>query len=229
MNDTNAAAAGRPPTVLVADDHLPTRALVRPALERGGFVVCSEAASAAAAVALAATHQPDVCLLDINMPGNGIAAAARIAEKVPSAAVVMLTVSRDDADLLDALKAGARGYLLKDVDHARIPAALRQVLAGEAPMAGTLVARLVQEFRRREERRVCTPDGEVRLSDREWEVLELLQQHRTTAQIARELYVAPVTVRTHVAAILRNLRVGSREEMLRLLDDGDRTPAFPSR
>jgi DNA-binding NarL/FixJ family response regulator len=207
-------------TVLIADDHPPTRAAVRTVLEEAGFEVCAEAGTAAGAVSMAGTYRPDICLLDINMPGNGIVAAARIAEHVPGTSIVMLTVSRDDADLLDALKAGAKGYLLKDVDQGRLPDALRQVLAGEAALGGALVARLVDEFRHRETHRIRTKVGDVQLTEREWEILELLQQRRTTAQISRELYVAPVTVRTHIASILRKLQVGSRREILKLIESG---------
>jgi DNA-binding NarL/FixJ family response regulator len=100
-------------TVLLADDHARTRALVRNALEKtGDFHVCVEAADAAGAVEGAKRERPDVCLLDINMPGNGIAAATQISGALPDTSVVMLTVSRQDEDLFDALRAGASGYLL---------------------------------------------------------------------------------------------------------------------
>src|SRR4051812_36301751 len=95
--------------VVVADDHPPTRAGVRLSLEEAGFTVCAEAANAAAAFDACLEHAPvDVALLDIHMPGNGITAAARITAALPDTAVVMLTVSRDDADLFEALRAGAR-------------------------------------------------------------------------------------------------------------------------
>ena len=120
-----------PITVLLADDHARTRALVRTALERtGDFHVCVEAADAAGAVEGAKRERPDVCLLDINMPGNGIAAATQISGALPDTAVVMLTVSRQDEDLFDALRAGASGYLLKGLDEATIGDALQRVLAG---------------------------------------------------------------------------------------------------
>ena len=120
---------------------------MRSALEADGeFVVCAEAPDAPSAVAAAERELPRVCLLDINMPGSGIAAAAAITAALPDTAVVMLTVSRQDSDLFDALRAGASGYLLKDLDEKRISGALRQVLDGEAVLPGTLVARLVEEF-----------------------------------------------------------------------------------
>jgi CheY-like chemotaxis protein len=120
--------------VVIADDHVPTRTGVRLALEQGDMLVCAEAPSAQAAVSAALRERPDVCLLDINMPGNGIKAAAEISARLPETAVVMLTVSSADEDIFDSLRAGARGYLLKDMDPARLPAALRGVLAGEAAL-----------------------------------------------------------------------------------------------
>lgn len=207
--------------VLIADDHPPTRAGVRAVLAEHGFDVCAEAADAEAAVAAALRERPDVCLLDIRMPGGGIAAAARISAGLPQTAIVMLTVSRDDDDLFDALRAGASGYLLKDIARERLPAALDGVLAGEAPLPASLVARLVEEFRHRDRRRrVLLRDRPgVQLREREWEVLELLREGLTTAEIARRLFVAEVTVRTHVSAILRKLRVPDRAAAVRLLDE----------
>src|SRR5919199_495728 len=102
-----------PVRVLVADDHVPTRVGVRLALDGQGFVVCAEAADAEEAIAAASRERPDLCLLDIGMPGNGIAAAAEIKLRLPETAIVMLTISRDDNDLFDSLQAGASGYLLK--------------------------------------------------------------------------------------------------------------------
>ncbi len=207
--------------VLLADDHAPTRAGVRQVLEGDGFVVCAEVASGPAAVEAAVAEQPDVCLLDIRMPGGGISAAAEIARALPDTAIVMLTVSRDDADLFDALRAGACGYLLKDVDRAELPAALRGALAGEAPLPANLVARLIEEFRERGRRKrlLLKENPGVQLRNREWEVLELLREGLTTAEIAQRLFIADVTVRTHVSSILRKLRVPDREAAVQLLDE----------
>jgi DNA-binding NarL/FixJ family response regulator len=207
-------------TVLVADDHAPTRAGVRAALGDGGFTVVAEAACADATVEGALRERPDVCLLDIHMPGGGIAAAARIAERLPATAVVMLTVSREDEDLFAALRAGAVGYLLKDMDAARLAPALRGVVAGEAALPRTLVARVVAEFRSAE-RRPSLPlvrRRGARLTAREWEVLELLRERRTTAEIAHRLGLSAVTVRRHVSSILAKLRVPDRRAMARLLE-----------
>ncbi len=208
-----------PEIVLVADDHPPTRAGVRLALENGGFSVCAEVGDAAAAVEAAVRLQPNICLLDIHMPGNGIAAADEIGRRVPEAAVVMLTVSQGDEDLFDALEAGAIGYLLKDTSPLRLPDALRAVLRGEAALPPHLVTKVVVEFRqRRRRRRVPLPGRKpVDLTDREREVLAMMRDGLTTAEIAERLFVAPVTVRTHIAAILRKLRVPDRRAAVELL------------
>src|SRR5918999_5876380 len=122
---------GRRPRTLIADDHVPTRARVRVILEQSGFEVCAEAGNARAAVEAAVRERPDICLLDVNMPGGGIAAAAEIRARLPETLVVMLTVSSDEKDISESLRAGATGYLLKDMDFAQIPATLRAALAGE--------------------------------------------------------------------------------------------------
>jgi DNA-binding NarL/FixJ family response regulator len=212
----------QPLRILIADDHAPTRASVREVLEEQGFVVTSEAADASAAVASAIRDRPDVCLLDIRMPGSGVAAAWEITSRLPRTRVVMLTVSRRDADLFAALRAGAHGYLLKDTRPDRLPDAIRDVASGEAALPGSLVARVIQEFRERSPRRRLPlsriPGGEP-LTSREWEVLELLRQGASTAEIARTLSVTPATVRTHVTAILRKLRARDRQEAVRLIDE----------
>jgi DNA-binding NarL/FixJ family response regulator len=205
--------------VVVADDHPPTRAGVRLSLEEAGFTVCAEAANAGAAFDACVEHVPDVALLDIHMPGNGITAAGRITAALPETAVVMLTVSRDDADLFEALRAGARGYLLKDIDPARLGPALQGVLDGEAALPRNLVSRLMEEFRTRDERPL-RPQGPLStLTSREWDTLELMRQGLTTAQIAEKLFVSPVTVRTHVSAILRKLQVSDRDAAVRVAQE----------
>jgi two-component system, NarL family, nitrate/nitrite response regulator NarL len=210
-------------TVVVADDHVPTRAGVRAALEGHGFSVVAEVADAAAAVEATVRERPDVCVLDVHMPGGGIAAAAEIAQRHPDTTVVMLTVSRDDEDLFAALKAGASGYLLKDMAPARLAATLAGVLAGEAALPRTLVARLIREFRATERRprmRWLERRG-VELTERELEVLNGLRQGLSTVAIADRLGVSPVTVRRHVSGILAKLRVPDRPAALRMLEDED--------
>jgi DNA-binding NarL/FixJ family response regulator len=215
--------------VVLADDHAPTRAGVKLALDGTGFTVVAEAADAPSAVAAVERVRPDVCLLDIHMAGSGIRAASEITAKYPDIAVVMLTVSRSDSDLFDALRAGASGYLLKGIDPARLPHALRGVLDGEAALPRTLVARLVDEFRARGKRRSLPLVGRrgAQLTSREWEVLELMREKLATHEIATRLGVADVTVRRHVGAILHKLRVHTRKEALALVDEeaaGSRGP-----
>jgi DNA-binding NarL/FixJ family response regulator len=207
-----------PLRVVVADDHQLTRVGVRLALERGGFKVCAEADDASSAVEAAERERPDICLLDIQMPGSGIQAAEEIARKIPDAAVVMLTVSRSDRDLFDALRVGASGYLLKDMDPERLPLALHGVLEGEAALPRHLVALVIEEFRERGRRRPLLKKRGVVLTNREWEVLELMSQGLTTFEIADRLFIEPVTVRTHVSAILKKLHVSSRKEALQLIE-----------
>jgi len=206
--------------VLLADDHVPTRAALRSALEsRGRFKVCAESGTASGAVAAAVEHKPDVVLLDIRMPGNGIEAAREIATQCPETAIVMLTVSRDDADLFDALSAGARGYLLKDIDPERLPRAVQGVIDGEAALPRSLVARLVDEFRIRESAAAAARPQSgpfSALTEREWDVLGLMRAGLSTQEIAGRLFVSPVTVRTHVSAIMRKLHVPDREALRNL-------------
>jgi len=183
-----------------------------------GFVIAAEVGSGPAAVDAAARERPDLCLLDVNMPGGGIAAAAQIRASVPDTTIVMLTVSRDDNDLFDALRVGASGYLLKDMDPDRLPNALEGVLAGEAALPRHLVARLIDEFRDRGRRRaalVGRPSSE--LTARECEGLDLMRQGLSTQRIAERLFISRVTVRTHVSAVLKKLRVPDRAAAVRLL------------
>lgn len=214
------AAAHEPARrVLIADDHAPTRAGVRAALEAGGFDVCAEVADGRAAVEAALRERPEACLLDVRMPGGGgIEAAAEIAERLPGTAIVMLTVSAEEQDLFDAIKAGAAGYLLKDVDPGRLPFALEGVLAGEAAIPRKLVGRIVAELGERRRRRVPLARGGAELTPREWEVLELLHDGASTAEVARRTGVSQVTVRRHVQAALRKLDAPDREAAFSLLD-----------
>ena len=215
--DEDVSTVGEGLRVLIADDHPMARVGVRIALERGGFEVCAEAADADSAIEAAERELPDICLLDIQMPGSGIHAAEEIGKRLPDSAIVMLTVSRIDTDLFDALRAGATGYLLKDIDPTRLPMVLRRVLDGEAALPRHLVALLIDEFRERGRRRPLLKRRGVVLTDREWEVLELMSQGLTTFEIADRLFIEPVTVRTHVSAILKKLHVSSRKAALQLI------------
>ena len=207
-----------PIRVLIADDHAPTRADMREALERNGrFTVCAEAADGAAAVEAAVRERPDLCLLDIRMPGSsGIAATREITTRLPGTKVVMLTVSLDDDDLLNALRGGAVGYLLKDINPDRLPYALNDAMEGGAPIPRRLVARLVSEFRDHGPRRRPVAEPGYDLTSREWEVLSLLRDGLTTKQMASKLFVSSATVRSHVASVLKKLHLPDREALRKL-------------
>jgi DNA-binding NarL/FixJ family response regulator len=211
------------PRVLIADDHPPTRAGVRMALEQGGCEVCAEVANAADAVTAALREQPDVCLIDIDMPGNGFRAVVGIVSRMPGVRVVMLTVSHSSEDLFDALRAGAAGYLLKDMDPSELPVAVRAAARGEAALPGSLTAMLIEEFRQRGSRRtLVVADRNVELTPREWDVIELLADGLSTAEMARRLGISDVTIRRHVSGLMQKLDVASRDEMRRLVGEQSR-------
>jgi len=212
-------AVSEPLRVVIADDHAPTRAGVRQALEADGWLVVGEAADATKALALALETRPDVCVLDIHMPGNGIRVAEQITRAMPDTAVVMLTASRDDDDLFDALRAGASGYLLKDMDPDRLGAALRGVLDGEAALPRSLALKVIQQLQSPSRRRFRpTKSSQIsRLTSRETEVLEMMAKGLSTEQIAERLFIGKVTVRTHVSNVLKKLRVADREAAVRLV------------
>ncbi len=204
--------------VLVADDHAPTRAGVRASLDAEGFDVVGEASNGRKAIELTNDLKPDVCLLDIHMPGGGIAAADEISRSLPDCAVVMLTYSRDDDDLFDSLRAGARGYLLKDMDPDRLGPALHGVLAGEAALPRSLVSRVLEEFQGRSKRKLFIKrQRPTQLTSREWAVMELLREGLSTEEVAGRLFVAPGTVRVHVSSVLKKLRVPDRASAIRVL------------
>jgi two-component system, NarL family, nitrate/nitrite response regulator NarL len=222
---------GRTARVLVADDHPVTRMGIRQALEGDAFVVCAEVGDADAAVAASLREQPDICLLDVHMPGGGILAAGRISDLVPAAAVVMISASTDDGTVFDALRAGAVGFLVKDAVFGRLSESLLGVLNGEAAVPREMTARLIHEFRLgpRDQRSARVPPG-ISLTSREADVLDLLLHGRGTAEIGAQLYLASTTVRTHVAALLRKFGVTDRGALLTFFDSPrprveDDTPA----
>jgi two-component system, NarL family, nitrate/nitrite response regulator NarL len=206
--------------VVIADDHPFTMSGVKDALVRAGLDVVGTAADAPGAIAAALEHEPDVCVLDVHMPGGGgISAARRITAELAKTAVIMLTVSDDDEDLFAALRAGASGYLLKDMDPDRLPAAIDGILRGEAAVPRKLVSRIVEEYRGNGQRRVVLPQGRtVLLSEREHEILKRLRDGESTKEIAAALFVSQVTVRRHVSTAVRKLGVNDRAEALALLE-----------
>jgi DNA-binding NarL/FixJ family response regulator len=209
--------------VLIADDHAPTRASVRSILEEDGrFTVCAEAADAPNAVQASIRERPDLCLLDIRMPGSGIAAAWEISARLPSTSLVVLTVSENDSDLFAALRAGASGYLLKDMNPERLPHALWDVAAGSGALPRPLLRRVFNHFRDPTAKH-RTPIGRTTpiLTSREWEVLEYLRDGLSTSQIARRLSVTHATVRSHRARIMHKLRAADQAELYGLLAEED--------
>jgi two-component system, NarL family, nitrate/nitrite response regulator NarL len=197
--------------VLIADGSPSERSGVRRALEDAGCAVCAEAADGPEAVDAAARDRPDLCLVDTELPGGGISTVAAILGSGAKTAVVMFARSPSERDLFAALEVGACGYLTKSTDPERLAIALRRVSEGEAPLPRTLVARLIEEFQERHRRRQTLDN----LTERETEVLDLLGQGLDTADIAARLFVARVTVRTHIASILKKLGVPDREAAVR--------------
>jgi DNA-binding NarL/FixJ family response regulator len=213
------AVGGAAIRVLVADDHAPIRAGMRLALEREGLHICGEAGHRDEAVAAATREHPDVCLLAADLPGGGIPTLTAIRERAPETSVVVLADEVRDADLFDVLRAGADGYLGKDTNPDRLPSIVRGVLLGEAALSRHLVATLVEEFRARGRRQLLELVGRtpVELTDREWEVVQLLRVGHDTGEIASRLFISPGTVRTHVASALHKLGVADRDALRRLL------------
>jgi DNA-binding NarL/FixJ family response regulator len=203
--------------VLIADGAPSTRAGIRMALDNEGFTVCVEATNADDAVAAAVRERPNLCLIDASVPGGGLRAAEEISAQVPDTAIVMLSASASDDELFACVRAGARGYLCKDMDPARLPFALRGVLSGEAALPRSLVARVLDELRSRDRGRHASELAHlgVELTRREREVLDLLERGLQTAEMAAQLEISSVTVRRHLSEILRKLGVPDRETALR--------------
>jgi DNA-binding NarL/FixJ family response regulator len=202
---------------LIADDHAPTRDDVRRALTKAGMDVCAEVADAARAVQRALETKPDICLLDLRMPGGGVAAAWEISARLPMTKVVVLTVSDDDSSLFGALRAGAVGYLVKDMDLSLLPRALQDVVDGRAAIPRSLVARMVKQFHASDPRfRTTDVSGEpgTRLTSREWDVLAALADGLSTREIGRRLHLKQSGVRAHISAVVRKLGVADREEAI---------------
>jgi DNA-binding NarL/FixJ family response regulator len=203
--------------VLIAAERLPTRVGLRLALEPEAR--CTEAADAESAVDAAVRDHPDVCLLGLDRSGQGLRVVTEIVTQVPSAAVILLTSKLDEEEFMAAVRAGASGYLTNSVDPARLPHVVQGALRGESAVPRRFVSRLLDELRTRERRRsvVLAGKGRIALTAREWEVVELLLHAASTAEIAEQLGIAPVTVRRHVGSVERKLGVTTRAEVVALL------------
>ena len=208
-----ASEAHAPIRVILVDDDALARRAVRSVLEGDGMVIVAETASGRESVELAIYHRPDAVVMDIVMPGlDGIAATREIMARAPEVRVVMLT-SGDDADMAVAtLRAGAAGYLSKGLDADGLARALRAVVMGEPAVPRRYVGALVDRLRSSPEHGVGLRPVRSLLTAREWEVVDLLCQGRSTREIAHELVLSAETVRSHVKSILRKLGVSSRAE-----------------
>jgi two-component system, NarL family, nitrate/nitrite response regulator NarL len=204
-------------SVLIADQHAAFRAGIRAALEADGFVIVGEAGDARSTVAAAMSTRPDICLVDVVMPGDGLNAVSAIARRSPATTIVVLTVSSES--LLAALERGASGYLLKGMPSDELPKTLRASRNGEPALSRAMLPALIQQVRGRPHRRIALPDGPVELTVREWDVAELLRDGLNTAEIAGRLGVSPITVRRHMAAVLKKLGVPDRQAAVRALTE----------
>jgi DNA-binding NarL/FixJ family response regulator len=192
--------------VLVADRHAPTRMGERMALEAAGFDLVADCASGEAAVAAARRHRPDVCLVDAALAGDGFAAAVAITSLASAPKVVIVAEAPTPQDVLDALDAGAAGYLTKELPAERLAQHVRDADAGELVLSPQLLRSLIQHLR--------TPEAGG-LTFREREVMRLLRIGLSTKQVAQRLGVTSSTVRRHVSAAVRKLGAASRSDALR--------------
>lgn len=200
--------------VLVVDDHALFRKGVASLLsDTEGFTVVGEARDGREAVAKAHALTPDVVLMDIYMSGmDGLEAARRIKQTVPSVRIVMLTVSEEDQNLFEALKAGAHGYLLKSVEPEELFRTLRGIVRGEAFLTPSMATKLLNELARRTGVEAVTPAG--RMSPREREVLELLTRGVVNKEIAATLRISENTVKNHLKSIMEKLHAENRVQVV---------------
>jgi len=217
--------------VLVVDDHaLFRRGICQVLLGEDGIEVVGEGEDGATAVAMAEELAPDVVLMDVRMPGiGGIEATRRLAASLPSARILMLTVSDEEDDLFEAIKAGAAGYLLKEISIEEVADAVRAVVQGQTLISPSMASKLIVEFASLAKRadlehdRVPAP----RLTERELEVLKLVAQGLTNRNIGVQLFISENTVKNHVRNILEKLHLHSRMEAVlyavkeKILDVGD--------
>jgi DNA-binding NarL/FixJ family response regulator len=199
--------------VLIADDHRIVRQGLRHVCEQaGGFTVVGEAENGREAVDMARQLQPDVILMDIHMPVlDGVQATSLVVEDDPSARVIILTMYRQDRYIFEAIKAGARGYLLKDIDEADLVDAIRAVYRGEALVNPNLAARLLDEFRRLSQATDQAGDPED-LTPGEMEILRLVAQGADNKTVAEELCLSERTVANRLSTIYQKLHVNNRTQ-----------------
>ena len=215
--------------ILIADDHALFRDGLRSLLEAHGVMVVAEARTGREAVALARNHGPDIVLMDLAMPEvDGLAATRLISAELPEIKVVVLTASEQDADLFEAVKSGAQGFLPKDLEAAQLFALLDGVMRGEPALTPTLARKVLAEFARPAAKQPDAPSPE--LTDREQDVLQLLVTGVTSnRELAERLFVSENTVKYHLRNILDKLHVQSRAQVIayalrhNLVDGADST------
>jgi len=211
--------------IMIVDDHPVTRDGLRAALTTSDEVeIVGEAASGEQAVHMVKEVTPEVIFMDVRLPGiSGIEATRQIMGIAPDTKVILFTVEESRAALADAMRAGVSGYLLKDMDHRRLPQTIRAVTKGETALPRALVTRLVAQFRDPAPSWRSLFDGGrgPRLTSREWQILKLTQEKLTTSQIARRLSLSPATVRSHRAHVIRKLRATQEDEVGPTSDSGE--------
>jgi len=198
--------------VMIVDDHLMLRKGVVSILSSSDLEVVGEASNGQEALELVPKLRPDLVLMDINMPIlDGVEATKKLKAAHPDLKVVILTVSEIDKDLFEAIKAGADGYLLKNLGPEELVSCLRSAVAGEAPISSVMAAKMLKEFRQPRTGPTGKEDGQ-QLSPREIEVLRLASTGLTYKEIASKLYVAESTVKNHMRHILEKLHLRNRSE-----------------
>jgi DNA-binding NarL/FixJ family response regulator len=207
-------AASDPVCVLIADDHPLFRDGLRALLASApGVELVGEATTGEEAVSLAAELQPDVVVMDVQMPGiGGIEATRRIIRDGPHIRILVVTMFEDDGTVFQAMRAGARGYVLKGANYAEMLRAIRAVGTGEAIFSPKIAVRLMDYFA--SIRPTTLPQAFPELSDREREILDLIAQGHKNTDIARLLFLSPKTVRNHVSNVLHKLQVTDRTEAI---------------
>jgi DNA-binding NarL/FixJ family response regulator len=204
-----------PIRVVICDDHALFRRGLSMVLEsEDGIEVVGEAEDGEAVVRAVEELAPDVVLMDVRMPKlSGIEATKAIAEAAPTTRIVMLTVSDEEEDLYEAIKAGAAGYLLKEISIEEVAEAIRSVVSGQSLITPSMASKLLAEFSnlsKKAEARQAVPTPQ--LTSRELEVLKLVAQGMSNKEIATELYISENTVKNHVRNILEKLHLHSRME-----------------
>jgi DNA-binding NarL/FixJ family response regulator len=197
--------------VLIVDDHDLFRTGLRNLLEEQGVQIVGEASGGAEAVKIVRDLAPDVVVMDLNMPGmGGVDATRHISSIAPLTRVVMLTISEEDSDVMDAILAGACGYLLKDSSIQDLMAGIRAASRGESLISPNIAAKVLQRVRATSTQPEIANQIRSELSDREIEVLKLIANGKDNAVIAAELHISPKTVKNHISNILMKLQIDNR-------------------